>query len=194
MVNVANIFSTLLSSLKADMDDECRECIEFYDRTGEFSSQAKEKSNCWSLMRYLPCALVHKDIFNLKQSRVTHGSLECDRSILKASEALRQSMIGNYTFDDHMGLQEASDDATGVLHNSLVYASSGSFKHALKQALADEGDSTSIAAIACSFAGARVGLSEIDPRLVSKIPIEVKKSIGKFSDFVVSYLTNKELV
>lgn len=97
-------------------------------------------------------------------------------------------MMGEYTNSDLMGPQNPSGKVTDTFANAMWYASRGDFNSTLRGTVNDGGDADTIAAIACSLAGARVGLSGINSKLIAPLPIEVKKHFGKFIDFSVNFL------
>ena len=184
----ASNFVKWLLTCPEDVGCTCREGIEFFMETGRCVEQDESKLGNGSLMRYLPCAILGLDEFNIAQGEITHPSSMCASLIQKTSEALRKSMMGEYTHCDFKGPQNPSDKVTDTFANAMWYASHGNFNSTLRGAVNDGGDADTIAAIACSLAGARVGLSSIDPKLIAPLSIDVKKQFGKFIDFSVKFL------
>lgn len=184
----ANNFIEWLMTKPKDVGCTCREGIEYYNLTGNYIEQDENKLGNGSLMRYLPCAILGLDDFNIAQGEVTHPSSICASLIQKTSEALRKSIMGEYTNSDLEGPQNPSGKVTNTFENAMFYASHGDFNSTLRGTVNDGGDADTIAAIACSLAGARVGLSGISPKLVAPLPIEVKKCFGRFIDFSVKFL------
>ena len=184
----ANDFVSWLETKPKDVGNTCRAGIEYYNVTGDYIEQDENKLGNGSLMRYLPCAILGLDEFNIAQGEITHPSSICASLIQKTSEALRRSMMGEYTKCDFKGPQNPSGKVTDTFANAMFYASHGDFNSTLRGTVNDGGDADTIAAIACSLAGARVGLSGINPKLVAPLSIEVKKNFGKFIDFSVKFL------
>ena len=184
----ANNFVDWLSTCPKDVGCICLGGIDFFDATGDYIERDEDKLGNGSLMRYLPCAILGLDDFNIAQGEITHPSSVCASLIQKTSEALRRSMMGEYTQCDFKGPQNPSGKVTDTFANAMWYASRGDFNFTLRGTVNDGGDADTIAAIACSIAGARVGLSGINPKLVAPLPIEVKKRFGKFIDFSVKFL------
>lgn len=184
----ANNFVEWLMTKPKDVGCTCREGIEHYNLTGDYIERDETKLGNGSLMRYLPCAILGFDDFNVAQGEITHPSSVCASLIQKTSEALRKSIMGEYTNSDLHGPQRPSGKVTNTFENAMFYASHGNFNSTLRGTVNDGGDADTIAAIACSLAGARVGLSGINPKLVAPLSIEVKKYFGKFIDFSVKFL------
>ena len=184
----ASNFVKWLSTCPKDVGCTCREGIKFFKETGHYVEQDESKLGNGSLMRYLPCAIIGLDEFNIAQGEITHPSSMCASLIQMTSEALRKSMMGEYTNCDFKGPQNPSGKVTNTFANAMWYASHGNFNSTLRGAVNDGGDADTIAAIACSLAGARVGLSSIDPKLIAPLSIDVKKQLGKFIDFSVEFL------
>ncbi len=184
----ANDFVSWLETKPKDVGNTCRVGIEYYDVTGDYIEYDETKLGNGSLMRYLPCAILGLDEFNIAQGEITHPSSVCASLIQKTSEALRKSIMGEYTHSDFKGPQNPSGKVTDTFANAMFYASYGDFNSTLRGTVNDGGDADTIAAIACSLAGARVGLSGINPKLVAPLSIEVKKCFGKFIDFSVKFL------
>lgn len=184
----ASNFVKWLSTCPKDVGCTCREGIKFFKETGYYVEQNESKLGNGSLMRYLPCAILGLDEFNIAQGEITHPSSMCASLIQMTSEALRKSMVGEYTHCDLKGPQNPSGKVTDTFANAMWYASHGNFNSTLRGAVNDGGDADTIAAIACSLAGARVGLSNINPKLIAPLSIDVKKQLGKFIDFSVKFL------
>lgn len=184
----ANDFVDWLSTGPKDVGCTCLGGIDFFDATGDYIERDETKLGNGSLMRYLPCAILGLDEFNIAQGEITHPSSICASLIQKTSEALRRSIMGEYTDCDFKGPQNPSGKVTDTFANAMWYASRGDFNYTIRGAVNDGGDADTIAAIACSIAGARVGLSSIDPKLIAPLSIEVKKQFGKFIDFSVKFL------
>ena len=184
----ANNFVEWLMTKPKDVGCTCREGIEYYNLTGNYIEYDETKLGNGSLMRYLPCAILGFDDFNIAQGEITHPSSICASLIQKTSEALRKSIIGEYTHSDLHVPQKPSGKVTNTFENVMFYTSHGDFNSTLRGAVNDGGDADTIAAIACSLAGARVGLSDINPKLVAPLSIKVKKNFGKFIDFSVKFL------
>lgn len=184
----ANNFVSWIETDPKDVGATCQVGIDYYNMTGDYIEQDETKLGNGSLMRYLPCAILGLDEFNIAQGEITHPSSICASLIQKTSEALRKSIMGEYTSCDFMGPQNPSGKVTDTFANAMWYASRGDFNSTLRETVNDGGDADTIAAIACSLAGARVGLSGINPKLVAPLSIEVKKQFGKFIDFSVKFL------
>lgn len=189
----ANNFVAWYETGPVDVGATCAAGIEFYNFTGDYIGPDESKQGNGSLMRYLPCALLCLDEFNVAQGDVTHPSTVCASLIQKASKALRHSMGGRYVTCGVNGPQKPSGYVKDTFNNAMWYASRGTFNDTLVGAVNDGGDADTIAAIACSLAGARVGLSGIDPKLIAPLPLEVKVSFGKFIEFCLNYLFTNRL-
>lgn len=184
----ASNFVKWLATRPKDIGCTCFAGIDFFRVTGRYIERDEEKLGNGSLMRYLPCAILGLDEFNIAQGEITHPSSICSSLIQKTSEALRKSMMGEYTNCDLKGPQKPSGKVTNTFANAMWYASYGDFNSTLRGTVNDGGDADTIAAIACSLAGARVGLSGINPKLIAPLSVEVKKQFGKFIDFSVKFL------
>lgn len=184
----ADNFVSWLDTNPKDVGNTCREGIEFYRATGAFVKHDDMKLGNGSLMRYLPCAILGLDELNQAQGEITHPSEVCASLIQMTSEALRRSIMGEYTHCDFNGPQNPSGKVTDTFANAMWYASRGDFNFTLRGTVNDGGDADTIAAIACSLAGARVGLSNINPKLIAPLSAEVKKQFGKFIDFSMKFL------
>lgn len=184
----ADNFAFWLDTEPKDVGCTCRAGIEYYKATGAFIGKDEDLQGNGSLMRYLPCAILGLDKFNTAQGELTHNSEVCASLIQMTSEALCESLKCEYPSRKVEGLLAPSGRAQNTFNNAIFHASKGDFNHALWEAVNNGGDSDTIAAIACSLAGARVGLSGIDPKLVGPLSIEVKKFFGKFIDFSLDFL------
>lgn len=184
----ADNFVAWLDTNPKDVGNTCREGIEFYRATGAFVKHDDMKLGNGSLMRYLPCAILGLDELNQAQGEITHPSEVCASLIQMTSEALRECIKGNYPKGDFKGPQKPSGKVTDTFANAMWYASRGDFNFTLRGTVNDGGDADTIAAIACSLAGARVGLSNINPKLIAPLSVEVKKQFGKFIDFSMKFL------
>ena len=171
-----------------DVGSICRDGIEYYKFTGTFIDKDEDIQGNGSLMRYLPCAIVGLDEFNVAQGELTHNSEVCASLIQMTSEALYESLMGKYLSQRVDDLLAPSGRVQNTFNNAMFYASKGNFNSTLRGTVNDGGDADTIAAIACSLAGARVGLSGIDPKLIAPLSIELKKKFGKFIDFSVKFL------
>lgn len=185
-------FIEWLDTEPKDVGNTCRNGIEYYKLTGTFINKDEDLQGNGSLMRYLPCAILGLDEFNIAQGELTHNSEVCASLIQMTSEALCESLIGKYPSKRVDDLLDPSGRVQNTFNNAMFHASKGNFNHTLREAVNNGGDADTIAAIACSLAGARVGLSGIDPKLIGPLPIEVKKLFGKFIDFSLDFLfTNR---
>lgn len=185
-------FVEWLDTEPKDVGNTCRNGIEYYKLTGTFIDKDEDLQGNGSLMRYLPCAILGLDEFNIAQGELTHNSEVCASLIQMTSEALCESLTGKYPSQRVDDLLDPSGRAQNTFNNAMLHASKGNFNHTLREAVNNGGDADTIAAIACSLAGARVGLSGIDPKLIGPLPIEVKKLFGKFIDFSLDFLfTNR---
>lgn len=184
----ANNFVAWLETGPKDVGNTCREGIEYYNRTGEYAPPDENKLGNGSLMRYLPCAILGLDDFNVAQGEITHPASICATIIQRTSKALRHSLQGNYTKSPVKGPQAPSGLTRSTFNNAMYYASFGTFNDTLRGTVNDGGDADTIAAVACSLAGARVGLSSINPKLIAPLPVEVKKCFGKFIEFSLDFL------
>lgn len=185
-------FVKWLDTNPKDVGSICRAGIEYYKLTGSFISKDEDLQGNGSLMRYLPCAILGLEEFNTAQGELTHNSEVCASLIQMASEALCESLMGKYPSKRVDDLLAPSGRAQNTFNNAMFYASKDNFNSTLRGTVNDGGDADTIAAIACSLAGARVGLSCIDPKLIGPLPIEVKKFFGKFIDFSLDFLfTNR---
>lgn len=174
-----------------DIGNTCLESICHFIAFGSFVERNENKLGNGSLMRYLPCALLKLDNFNIAQGLITHNSKICSEAILKASEAIWNSIDGKYTEGYGNAPYIPSGKVTNTLMNALYYSSSGDFNHTLRSAVNNGGDADTIAAIACSFAGARVGIDGIDDSLIDPLDEKVKRKLDMFIEFSVDYLFNK---
>lgn len=190
----ANNFVSWIETDPKDVGATCRVGIDYYNMTGGYIGYDETKLGNGSLMRYLPCAILGLDGHNIAQGEITHPSSVCASLIQKTSEALWSSIRGEYTHTDLHGPQKPSGKVTNTFENAMFYASFGTFDTTLRGTVNDGGDADTIAAIACSLAGARVGLSSINPKLIAPLPVEVKKYFGKFIDFSLDYLFTNKLV
>lgn len=177
-----------------DIGGTCSYGIRHYEVHGEVPPLDENKLSNGSLMRYLPCAILGLDDFNKAQGDITHHSEICASFIQKASKALKQSLKGKYPSYKVSGLETPSGKVTNTFNNAIYHASSGNFNHCLRESVNNGGDADTIAAIACSLAGARVGLSGIDSRLLGPVPIDIKKKFGEFIDFSLDCLFTKNKV
>lgn len=193
-VECACRFIDWMRTIPKDVGATCARGISHFDLTGEFIKHDENLLGNGSLMRYLPCAILKKDDFNIAQGDITHYSNTCASLIQKTSKALWECIKGNYTHSDLKGPQIPSGKVTNTFENAMYHASHGSFTTTLTEAVNNGGDADTIAAISCSLAGARVGLDGINPRLIGPLPIEVKKKFGKFIDFSLDYLFTNNLV
>lgn len=185
-------FIKWLDTEPKDVGDTCCNGIEYYKLTGTFIDKDEDLQGNGSLMRYLPCAILCLEEFNTAQGELTHNSEICASLIQMTSEALCESLMGKYPSKRVDDLLYPSGRVQNTFNNAMFYASKGDFNYTLRGAVNDGGDADTIAAIACSLAGARVGLSGIDPKLIGPLPIEVKKFFGKFIDFSLDFLfTNR---
>lgn len=185
-------FVEWLDAEPKDVGNTCRNGIEHYKLTGTFIDKDEDLQGNGSLMRYLPCAILGLDEFNIAQGELTHNSEVCASLIQMTSEALCESLMGKYPSRRVDDLLDPSGRAQNTFNNAMFHASKGNFNHTLREAVNNGGDADTIAAIACSLAGARVGLSGIDSKLIGPLPIEVKKLFGKFIDFSLDFLfTNR---
>lgn len=184
----ADNFVEWLDTNPVDFGHTCYVGIEFYRATGAFVPHDDMKLGNGSLMRYLPCAILGLDELNKAQGEITHPSELCASLIQMTSEALRDCLEGNYPKGEFKGPQKPSGKVTDTFNNAMLYAQTGDFDYTLRTAVNDGGDADTIAAISCSLAGARVGLSGINPHLIGPLPVEVKKMFGKFIDFSLDFL------
>lgn len=185
-------FIEWLDTEPKDVGCTCRDGIEYYKSTGTFIDKDEDIQGNGSLMRYLPCAIIGLDEFNIAQGELTHNSEVCASLIQMTSEALCESLMGKYPSQRVDDLLAPSGRVQNTFNNAMFYASKGNFNSTLRGAVNDGGDADTIAAIACSIAGARVGLSGIDPKLIAPLSIELKKKFGKFIDFSFDFLfTNR---
>ena len=181
-------FVKWLDTEPKDVGNTCRDGIEYHKLTGTFIDKDEDIQGNGSLMRYLPCAIMGLDEFNIAQGELTHNSEVCASLIQMTSEALCESLMGKYPSRRVDDLLAPSGRAQNTFNNAMFYASKGNFNSTLRGTVNDGGDADTIAAIACSLAGARVGLSGIDPKLIAPLSIELKKKFGKFIDFSVKFL------
>lgn len=185
-------FVKWLDTNPKDVGSTCRAGIEYYRLTGSFISKDEDLQGNGSLMRYLPCAILGLEEFNTAQGELTHNSEVCASLIQMTSEALYESLKGEYPSRNIECLLAPSGRVQNTFNNAMFHASKGDFDHTLREAVNNGGDADTIAAIACSLAGARVGLSGINPKLIGPLSIEVKKFFGKFIDFSLDFLfTNR---
>lgn len=185
-------FVEWLDTEPKDVGNTCRNGIEYYKLTGTFIDKDEDLQGNGSLMRYLPCAILGLDEFNIAQGELTHNSEVCASLIQMTSEALCESLTGKYPSQRVDDLLAPSGRVQNTFNNAMFHASKGNFNHTLREAVNNGGDADTIAAIACSLAGARAGLSGIDPKLIGPLPIKVKKFFGKFIDFSLDFLfTNR---
>lgn len=190
-------FSKWLMTDPVDVGNTCRNGIAHYITYDKFVERDEDSLGNGSLMRYLPCALMQYitgdskyEEFNIAQGEITHNSSLCASLIRKTSKALFECLMGKYPSKDFEGfrshLMTPSGCVTNTFNNAMSHATKDTFRKTLIESVNNGGDADTIAAIACSLAGAKCGLSGIDSKLIGVLDIEVKKKLGVFINFLVS--------
>lgn len=182
--DVAKRFVAWLEGMPKDVGGACLAGIEYFADNGKFIGRDDEVLGNGALMRALPCALLGLYDHNDQQGVITHNSLKSREVIQTYSKIIQDLLMGKPFDTDVKGPQKPTGCLTNTFNNVLWWNKIGkTYSQVVLEAVNDGGDSDTIAAIAGSIAGLRFGLSGIPGKWLKKVPVELKKKIGKFTDY-----------
>lgn len=178
-------FVAWMRSNPKDIGNRCAISIRYIDKHFRRPPYCEDALGNGALMRYLPCALIRRDDLNVIQGQLTHNNVRSSTSIQSLSKVLFDCLMDN-PISEEVSIPQASSGALwDTFNNSIYYAKFNDFSHCMIEAVNAGGDSDTIAAIACSLAGARCGLSNIPSHLVAPLDVKLKQRFGDFISFVM---------
>lgn len=180
--NVGYNFVKWYKSNPPDVGNQCSEGIVAWM---EHKQVVDSTDGNGSLMRALPCALIREKTWNQIQGAITHPTQLCRDAISIYHEAI----VALVYCDAFRVIPYAEEqvEPTGyvvdTLTNALYWAQSQHFEDIIIGAVNDGGDADTIAAIAGSIGGAKLGYSSIPTRWIKQLDTKVKNKLDKFTDY-----------
>lgn len=182
--NVSNEFVRWYESNPPDIGNQCAKGIQSII-SGEPLSGSNDGNG--SLMRALPCALIGKKEWNQIQGSITHPTSLCHKAI-----KIYHNTITTLVYSDifrFIPFAEHKAEPTGYVVNTLTNAlywvceHGYQFEDIIVGAVNDGGDADTIAAIAGSIGGAKLGYESIPQRWIDQLDGNVKNKLNKFANF-----------
>lgn len=188
-------FVAWMRSNPKDIGNRCAISIRYIDKHFRRPPYCEDALGNGAIMRYLPCALLRRNDLNIAQGKLTHNNMKSSSLIQKLSEALYDCLMGNPISIETTIPQMSSGDLMSTFNNAVFYAQSNEdFSKCMIEAVNAGGDADTIAAIACSLAGARCGLSNIPGHLIAPLDVKLKQRLGQFIDFVMDQYENQGIL
>ncbi len=192
-------FVAWLKSGPLDVGNACRDSIYYYIKNRQYIGYDKNKLGNGGLMRFLPCALLGLQDFNVAQNNLTHRNELCQNNILVAHTVINillgnmvvfgeELNIDDFIFDKGRQLMTPTGHITNTLNNALYwFQNAARFEDCILEPVNHGGDADTIAAITGSFGGAKYGYDSIPKKWLEKIDKKVAARLENFSKFVLDY-------
>lgn len=167
-----------------DVGNQCARAIQLM-LDGHFGAPTSRHAiGNGSLMRALPCALVHRDLANELQGRLTHNNKRCTAAIEQYADNVNGYMrygMEATRIQTVLQLVTPVGTAANTLNNVLYHAwNASTFEDGIIAAVNNGGDADTIAALAGGLLGARFGFGAIPVEWSRKLDSNVRRQLDEF--------------
>lgn len=169
-----------------DIGQQCKKGIEALKHGTEIKTDVSAVGN-GSLMRALPCALLDLHSFNVMQGELTHNNRACTMMITRYHDIIVKLIHGEKNVIPKAELCEPTGYVLNTFNNACYWADKDNFTDCVVGAVNHGGDADTIAAIAGSISGAKLGYSAIPQKYITGLNVDTKKQIEKFVEFVCDF-------